>query len=289
MEILLTGATGYIGNAVLERLLATGHEVRAVVRSEERAAAVRAVGVTPVVGDLLDTGWLRGQLDTVQGAIHTAAGSDENDPALNDSVIDAVLGSFAGTDKPFVHTGGVWTYGEGSDIRDDDPQQPPAITSWRPAGEERLLAADVRASVVRPGIVYGHGAGIPAMLAGGPRDDSGALVLIGSGEQHWPTVHVDDLADLYLHVLGNAPGGSAYVGASGTNPTVRELGEAVVGPDGSVVRGSAEEASGRFGPAFAEALLLDQRSSAPAARSLGWQPSAPALVDLLRDGYPADR
>lgn len=289
MDIVLTGATGYIGNAVLTRLLADGHQVTALVRSEEAAAKVDVVGVTAVVGDLFDSAWLRGQLETVQGAIHTAAGSDEQDAALNDSVIDAVLAAFAGTPKPFVHTGGVWTYGDNPDIADDDPQQPPAITSWRPAGEERLLASDVRASVVRPGIVYGHGAGIPAMLAGGPRDADGALVLIGTGDQHWPTVHVDELADLYLHVLGNAPGGTAYVGANGTNPTVRELGEAVVGPDGSVTEGSGEEAAGRFGEAFAEALLLDQQSAGKGARALGWEPSAPSLVELLRDGYPAER
>ncbi|MDO9454493.1 NAD(P)H-binding protein [Nocardioides sp.] len=289
MDILLTGATGYVGNAVLKRLLAAGHEVTAVVRNEDKAAEVEAVGVTPVVGDLFDPAWLATQLETVQGAIHTAAGSDDQDPALNDSVIDAVVTAFGGTPKPFVHTGGVWTYGDNPDIADDDPQQPPAITSWRPAGEERLLASDVRASVLRPGIVYGHGQGIPAMLAGGPRDESGALTLIGTGDQHWATIHVDELADLYLVVLEKAPGGQAYAGANGTNPTVRELGEAVVGPDGAVVDGSTDEAGERFGPAFAEALLLDQQSAGTAARALGWEPSAPSLVDLLRAGYPADR
>lgn len=286
MEILLTGGTGYIGNAVLRRLLAAGHEVTAVVRSEESAAKVRDAGATPLVGDLFDSTWLRGQLETVQGAVHTAAGSDADDAALNDSVIDAVLAAFGGTDKPFVHTVGIWTYGDNPDIADDDPQQPPAITSWRPAGEERLLGSDVRASVVRPGIVYGHGGGIPNLLAGGPRDDDGALTLIGTGDQHWTTVHVDELADLYLLVLDQAPGGTAFIGANGTNPTVRELGEALAP---AVVSGSGEEAAGRLGPAFAEALLLDQQSKGTAARGLGWQPSAPSLADLLRDGYPAER
>ncbi|MEO9325271.1 NAD-dependent epimerase/dehydratase family protein [Nocardioides sp. C4-1] len=286
MEILLTGGTGYIGNAVLRRLLATGHEVTAVVRSDDAAAAVRAAGATPLVGDLFDSHWLRGQLETVQGAIHTAAGGDADDAALNDSVIDAVVAAFGGTDKPFVHTGGVWTYGDNPDIADDDPQQPPAITAWRPAGESRLLASGVRASVVRPGIVYGHGGGIPNLLATGPRDDDGALTLIGTGDQHWTTVHVDELADLYLLVLDRAPGGSAYVGANGTNPTVRDLGEAVAP---AVVSGSGDEAADRLGEAFAEALLLDQQTKGTAARALGWQPSAPSLVDLLRAGYPAER
>lgn len=289
MEILLTGATGYIGNAVLDRLLASGHEVRAVVRSEEKAETVAAVGVTAVVGDLSDPAWLRSQLDLVEGAIHTAAGGDEDDAALNDAVIDAVLASFGGTEKPFVHTGGIWTYGDNLDIADDDPQQSPAITAWRPAGEQRLLASGVHASVVRPALVYGRGAGIPAMLAGSPRDGSGAVVLIGTGEQHWTTVHVDELADLYVLVLHQGPGGTAYAGANGTNPTVRELTEAAAGPGGTVVEGSAEEAAERLGAGFAEALLLDQQSAGRAARALGWEPSSPSLVELLRDGYPTTR
>lgn len=289
MEIVLTGAIGYIGNAVLTRLLAAGHGVTALVRSESSAARVQALGATPVVGDLFDTDWVRGQLESADAAIHTAAGSDADDARLNDAVIDAAIAALGGTGKPFVHTGGVWTYGDNPDIADGDPQQPPAIISWRPAGESRLLGSDVKASVVRPGIVYGHGAGIPTMLAGGPRDESGALVLIGTGDQHWATVHVDELADLYLLVLDRAPGGTAYVGANGTNPTVRELGLAAVGPDGTVVEGSGEEASARLGAPFAEALLLDQQSRGVAARELGWEPSGPSLAELLAAGYPADR
>lgn len=282
MEILLTGATGYIGTAVLKRLLAVGHEVTAVVRSEASAKVVEEAGAVALVGDLFDSTWLRGQLETVQGAIHTAAGSDADDARLNDAVIDAALEAFAGTEKPFVHTGGIWTYGDNADISEDDPQRPPAITGWRVAGEERLLASGLRTSVVRPGIVYDHGAGIPAMaLVGAPTDASGARVLVGSGDQHWATVHVDELADLYLLVLDQAPGGEAYVGANGTSPTVRELGEAL----GPVVPGSAEEAESRFGAALAEALLLDQQASGAKGRALGWNPTAPSLVNLLAEGY----
>jgi len=286
MEILLTGATGYIGNAVLKRLVAEGHEVTAIVRSDEAAEKVRQPGVVTIKGDLFDTAWLTGHLETVHGAIHTAAGADGNDEGLDESVIDAVLRAFDGTDRPFVHTGGAWTYGDGADLSEDDPAHPPAITAWRVEGEQRLLASGVRASVVQPGIVYGHGAGIVTALAGGPRDDDGALVLIGSGDQHWTTVHVDDLADLYLRVLDQGPGGQAYVGASGVNPTVRELGEAAAG---AVVPGSPQEASARLGDAFAEALLLDQQATGAKARDLGWEPSQPGLVELLAQGYPEER
>jgi nucleoside-diphosphate-sugar epimerase len=117
-------------------------------------------------------------------------------------------------------------------------------------------------------------------MAGGVEE--GRLTLIGSGEQHWTTVHVDDLADLYVRVLTQAPGGKAYIAASGDNPTVRELGEAIAD---TVVPESDEATVARLG-GFGEALLLDQQASGQRARSeLGWQPSRPTLVELLAKGY----
>jgi nucleoside-diphosphate-sugar epimerase len=280
MKILLTGSTGLIGSAVTSALVAQGHQVTAVVRSQQSSLKASDLGATGVIGDLFDSAWLASELRNHDGLVHTAAGSDERDPALNDAVIAAALDAFAGTDKPFVHTGGIWTYGSGDSLVETGTPNPPAITSWRPAGEQRVLESDVKASVVQPGIVYGHGAGIPAMLVDGVED--GRLTLIGSGEQHWTTVHVDDLADLYVRALTQAPGGKAYIAVSGVNPTVRELGEAVAD---TVVPESDEETVARLG-GFGEALLLDQQASGQRARSeLGWQPSRPTLVELLAKGY----
>lgn len=281
MKILLTGATGLIGSAVLSALVAEGHQVTAVVRSQSSSLKVSDQGATAVIGDLFDAPWLASELRGHDGFIHTAAGSDERDPALNDAAITAALDAFAGTDKPFVHTGGIWTYGSGPSVTEADEPNPPAITAWRPEGEQRVLDADIKGSVVQPAVVYGHGAGIPAMLAGGA-DDDGSLALIGSGEQHWTTVHADDLADLYVRVLLRGPGGKAYIGASGENPTVRELGEAVTD---SVVPESDEATTARLG-AFGEALLLDQQATGGRAKSeLGWEPSRASLVELLSKGY----
>lgn len=284
MRILLTGATGLIGRAVLSQLLDAGHDVTAVVRSTASADAVAAAGATPLEGDLFDSAWVAEALTGVDAAIHTAAGSDADDARLNDAVIDAAIRSFAGTDRPFVHTGGVWTHGSGAAITEDTPQDPPAITAWRVAGERRLLDSGVRAAVVRPGIVYGHGGGIPAMtLVQGPRDDDGRLVLVGTGEQHWTTVHVDDLAELYLRIVEQGATG-AFLGTGPDSPTVRALGEAL----GPVVAGSAEEAASRFGGPFAEALLLDQQAAGSRGLELGWTPRRPSLLDLLGRGYPAE-
>ncbi|WP_229051663.1 NAD-dependent epimerase/dehydratase family protein [Aeromicrobium sp. Leaf350] len=278
MKILLTGGTGYIGSAVLDRLTSAGHEVTAVVRSDESRATVEEAGATGLVGDLFDSAWLREQLATHDAGIHTAAGSDADDQALNTSVVDAALAAFGGTSNPFVLTGGVWTYGSGEDLSEDREPNPVPLTAWRVPLEQKLLGSDVRATVVQPAVVYGHGAGIPAMLAG-------QKSLPGTGDQHWTTVHVDDLADLYVSAL-ESPGGQTYLAAAGDNPTVRELGEAI-GPD---VTAQGDQATlDALGP-FGEALLLDQQASGAKARTdLGWSPSRPALVDLLREGYPADR
>lgn len=278
MKILLTGGTGYIGSAVLDRLTAEGHEVTAVVRSDESRAKVEQAGAAGLVGDLFDSAWLREQLVQHDAGIHTAAGSDADDEALNTSVVDAATAAFEGTTNPFVLTGGVWTYGSGTDLTEDATPNPVPLTAWRVPLEQRLLASGVRASVIQPGIVYGHGTGIPAMLVG-------QKSYPGTGEQHWTTIHVDDLADLYVAVL-EAPGGQAYLGVGGENPTVREIGEAI----GSDVTAQGDAATlDALGP-FGEALLLDQQAAGTKARAdLGWSPSRPSLVELLREGYPSDR
>lgn len=281
MKILLTGGTGFIGSAVLDHLVDAGHHVTAIVRNQKSSMAVQDAGATGIIGDLFDAQWLASELRQHDGAIHTAAGSNDRDVALNDAVIDAAIDAFSGTTKPFVHTGGIWIYGNNASISEGDDLQSPALTQWRPAGEQRLLDSDVKASVVQPGIVYGHGKGIPAML----RDavDGDRVRLIGSGDQHWTSVHVDDLANLYVRALEKAPGGRAYVGASGQNPTVRELGEALVN---AVVPESSEDTVQRLG-GFGEALLLDQQASGERAKSeLGWEPTRPSLVEALREGYP---
>ena len=279
MKILLTGGTGYIGSAVLDQLVAAGHRVTAVVRSQKSSLHVQDAGATGIIGDLFNADWLAAELRGHDAAIHTAAGGNEQDAQLNDAVIDAAIAAFSGTQKPFIHTGGIWVYGSNPAITETSPLAAPDLTSWRVAGEQRLLESGIKASVVQPGIVYGHGKGIPAMFAGSV--DAGSVTLFGAGDQRWTTVHVDDLADLYVRVLEQAPGGRTYVGASGHNPTVRELGEAL----GEVAPEDPATTIERLG-GFGEALLLDQQASGQRAKSeLGWQPTRPSLVDELRAGY----
>ena len=280
MRLILTGGTGLIGSATLRALLDAGHEVVAAVRSQGSADEVAAAGAEPLLGDITDVDWFTEQLRGVDGAIHLA--TDNQGPGMDEAVTAAVLAAFEGTDKPYVHTGGAWVWGDGDEISEDDRQDPPAITAWRAVPERAVLDSTVRATLVAPGIVYGPGGeGIASMLSGGPRDDDGALVLIGSGGQHWTTIATTDLGRLYVLALERSTGGT-YIAVSGQNPTVRELGEAVVGPDGAVVPGSDEEAAERLGEGLAGALLLDHQASGEKARTaLGWKPTARSLVDEL--------
>ena len=282
MKVLLTGATGYIGTAALGHLVAAGHEVTAPVRSAEAAAKVEANGGRASIGDLADSAWLTQQLSDVDAAIHLAA----LDGAGDDAVITAVESAFGGTTKRFVYTGGIWTWGDSADISEDDPFDPGAISAWRPERIARVTGADYSGIVVSPAVVYGRGAGVTALIFSDQmKNEDGALRLVGDGTQHWATVDVEDLADLYVRAVEAAPGGQHYIGASGHNPTVRELAEAAVGPDGSVAPETVEDSQARLSTPFADALLLDERAFGRKARKdLGWSPTGADPLTVIREG-----
>jgi nucleoside-diphosphate-sugar epimerase len=293
MSIFLTGATGFIGSAVLRQLRLQGRDVTALVRSPEKAAKIEALGATAVIGDITDTGLLTEQAIESDGVIHLASPGDASSRDVDDALVTAVLAGLEGSDKRYVHTGGIWVWGSNADITEDSPRNAPPITAWREEVETRVLHAQgVSGSLIAPAIVFGHGAGIPALLTDVQEGDD-AVRLVGDGSQHWTTVHVDDLAELYILAFDLGEAGSTYIGASGENPTVRQLGEAAAfgqGLDSRVEEQTVEETRARLGEAFADALLLDQQARGSAARiDLGWEPNGPSILDEFRTGSYASR
>lgn len=284
MNVFLTGGTGYVGSSVLTSLVGAGHQVTALVRNEDKAAQVSAAGATPLIGDLTDTDLLAKAAGEAEAVIHVGSPGDATSADVDAGVVEAFLGALAGSGKVYLHTSGVWIHGSGEDIHEDGPLDPPPITAWRLPLDARVLAAaadGVHSVVIAPAVVYGHNGGLPTLLFNAPRDDAGALLFPGSGDQHWTTVHVDDLGPLYLAALNKAPAGSYYLAVSGINPTVRELALAI---SDAVAAEPAEQTQARLGPLEA-ALALDQQATGAKARAeLGWTPVGPSLTAELRAG-----
>ncbi|MCW2893394.1 MAG: hypothetical protein JWO75_2883 [Actinomycetia bacterium] len=289
MKVVLTGATGFVGSHVLPELHSHGHEVTALVRDDAQAKVVAARGATPAVADLYDQPTIESLLSSADGAIHTASPGDATSANLDSAVVDAVTSAFDGTGKPYLQVSGLWVYGPNSAITEASALNAPALVSWKEPIERRVLdAKGMRGAVIVSGVAYGDGGGgIPGLLLGSPRDSAGNLIMLGTGQQHWATVHAADLADFFRRVLEDDGARGRYVIGNGVNTTVAELTEAAavaVGAPGAVA-GSDDEARARLGDYFAEVLLLDQATDAAKARAdLGWRPSRPSLADEFRHG-----
>jgi nucleoside-diphosphate-sugar epimerase len=289
MRVALTGATGFIGSHVLTELHEHGHEVVALIREDAQADLVAGHGATPTRVDLHDRPAVVSLLGSADGAIHTASPGDATSADLDSAVVDAAIEAFAGTGKPYLQISGLWIYGDNSSISEESPIDAPALVAWKDPIERRVLAAkDMRGVVITSGVAYGDGGGgIPGLVLGSPRDDDGNLIMLGTGQQHWSTVHVADLAEFFRRVLEHDSARGRYVIGDGLNPTVAELTEAAAVAAGapSAVPGSDDEARARLGDYFAAVLLLDQGTSAAKARNeLDWRPSHPGLVEEFRHG-----
>jgi nucleoside-diphosphate-sugar epimerase len=276
MRIFLTGGTGYVGTAVLEALVRGGHHVDALVRNSERAAAVRARGAHPLLGDLSKPVTYASAAAGADGAIHAGFDPSGRGPATDRTVIDTLLGD-AAPQRFVIYTSGVWVLGNQHSPADEStPPNPAPLVSWRPEHEERVLNAAtprLRTAVIRPGLVYGRSRGFVSDLFKNAAD--GLVRIIGSGDNRWPLVYDRDLGELYLRVATNPEASGLYhandEGDERVNDLVTAIAEHVTVQPG-VRRIPLVEARQKLGP-LADALVLDQVVRSPRARALGWHPS----------------
>lgn len=278
MKVLVLGSTGYIGSAVVRRLVADGHTV--VPFLKPGTAPASGSGVEVRVGDLTDPDSLRGAVtDDIDAVVNLA--TPTGDERADAAAVDALTAPLRGTHRAFLYTSGVWVLGATGDrpATEDTPTDPIDIVGYRPRIERRVLDAarhDVRTGVVRPGIAYGHGGGIPAlMLAWAGEHGTGRYV--GTPGTRWPMVHVDDLAALYGLVLTKADAGTLWHGVAHTSvatPALAAAADLAAGGTGRAESWPLEQAAETLGLPFAQALALDQTVSGDrAAHQLGWQPT----------------
>jgi nucleoside-diphosphate-sugar epimerase len=283
MRIFLTGATGYIGGAVLDALVRAGHEVTALVRDKQKAALVAGRGGRPVVGNLAEPASY-GDLDAQDAYVHTAFdAASGRGPAIDrialSSFVEAAnrsgaAGEHAQPPRAIVYTSGVWVLGRTNGPADEDaPVNPIDIVAWRPEHEQMVLGASlwrVRPIVVRPALVYGGSSGIIGDLfkAAG----NGLVRVVGDGTNHWAVVHYRDLAELYARVVATQTASGIYHANDESDERVEDIVSAVaacsaVQPD--VRRVPLEEARAQMG-GYADALALDQIVRSRRSRELGW-------------------
>ncbi len=278
MRVFLTGATGYLGSAVLDACIRHGHQVTAFVRRREQAAALAGRGVQAVVGTLGNPTTYRQAAVGFDAYIHAAFEHSDRGPEIDRLALETLLAAAA--ERPpavFVYTSGVWVLGPQRTPADERaPLNPVSIVAWRPAHEARVLEAanhGLRTVVVRPGIVYGGARGIVADLF---KDAANGLMrVIGSGQNQWALVYDRDLADLYVRLLVDEQASGVYHATDEGDERVIDIVQAIaeVVPRRPDIRHMPlEEARGKLGP-YADALALDQVVRSPRARALGWTPS----------------
>lgn len=287
MRIFLTGATGYIGTAVLEALVRGGHDVTALVRDNEKAARVAARGARPLVGNLSEPDSYRAAADAQDGYVHTAFdASSGRGPAVNRMALDTLIAAArrprtAGAGTPakrfIIYTSGSWVLGRTPDPADEEtPANPIAYVSWRPEHENLVLLSgsdSLRTIVIRPGIVYGGGDGIVGDLIQAAAN--GLVRVVGDGNNHWPLIYDRDLADLYALLVAREDTAGIYHANDEGDERVNDIVAAIspylpLRPD--VRHVPIDEARAKMGT-YADALSLDQVIRSPRARALGWAPS----------------
>ncbi len=297
MRVFVTGASGWIGVGVVPRLQAAGHEVIGLARSDESAAALEAAGVRVQRGDLDDLGALRSGAEASDGVLHLGyrhdlalQGGYEQAAASDRTAISTFGDVFAGSDRPLVIASGLAGFPSGVLVTELDTVPADHPLRARADTETALLAlADrgVRSSSVRLAPTV-HGAGdhgfIPAII--GVTRERGIAAYVGDGSNHWPAVHRDDAADLFVLALEKAPAGSVLHGAAEQGVRMGDvaagIGKQLDLPVESISPEQAPEQFGFIGHLLATDLLA---SSDLTQKLLGWTPTGPTLLEDLEAGH----
>jgi len=289
MNVFVTGATGWVGSAVVEELQAAGHAVTGLARSDAAAASLARAGVTVRRGSLEDLESLRAGAATADAVVHTAFNHDFSRFAENGAVelgaIEALSSVLAGTPRPLIVTSGVALIAPGRLITEDDVRDPSAAPSPRNPELAAAAAAErgVRVSVVRlpPSV---HGAGdhgfVPLVIA--LARQHGVSAFIGEGKNRWPGVHRRDAARLYRLALERAAEHAVYHAVAEEGVPFHDI-AGVIGRrlDLPVNSLSGDAIEAHFGWFSMFAQIDAPASSAKTRQSLDWAPSEPSLLNDL--------
>ncbi|GAA1694110.1 SDR family oxidoreductase [Streptomyces yatensis] len=295
MHVFVTGGSGLTGPAIVTELVAAGHTVTGLARSDAAAARLASLGATPHRGSLDDLDSLRSGAEAADGVLHMAFGGDFADPddmmRRDRTAIETLGRALAHSGKPFVSTSGTLVMPLGRESTERDEPDPAGIAGFRIPGERACLgfaAQGVRASVVRLApTVHGPGDyGFIGMLVATARK-TGMSAYVGDGGNRWPAVHRLDAASLFRLALEKAPAGSVLHGVAESGVTFKSIARTIARAlDLPAVSLTPDEAAGHFvSPFMATVYGIDAPvSSSYTQELLGWSPTHPTLIDDLEHG-----
>ncbi len=283
-----------MGSVVAEKLRAKGHDVIGLACSDSAATHLEERGIRVYRGELLDQNSMESAARFCDAVIHTASHNDVHSEKTDKATVEAVLRALEGTNKPFLYTSAVWVLGPTGDCMadEDSPVNPLHLVKWRCEVERMVVDGKnrgVRTIVIRPGIVYGRGQGIPAMFVRKPARFDAIIHFVGDGNTRWPVVHVEDLAELYVLAMERGPAGSILHGVDSPSVRVKDIVQAALQGSNehrALEAWDLEEARRHMGP-FADALMLDQQVSSEKTKALvGWRPKKRTIrEEFLRGSY----
>ncbi|WNI22643.1 SDR family oxidoreductase [Streptomyces sp. ITFR-16] len=302
MRVFITGASGWIGSAVVPELLDAGHQVIGLARSDASADALTSAGAEVRRGTIDDLGVLRDAAAEADGVIHLAfkhdiafTGDFQGAATADRAAIEAFGEALAGSGKPFLIASGVLGLAPGRVATEEDGQASDGEAPFEGAGARlanaqltvALAGRGIRSSVVRlPPTVHGDGdKGFMATLVAVARD-KGAAGYVGDGANRWPATHRADVARLFRLALEHAPAGSTLHAVAEEGVPLREVAEVFGRHLGlPAVSVPPEDAAEHFGWLGGPVGLDSPASSALTRESLGWEPAHPGLLDDLGKGH----
>lgn len=291
MRVFVTGATGFIGSAIVRELIDAGHQVLGLARSDEAAKSLLAAGADVHCGSLEDLQSLRSGAAAADGVIHTAFIHDFSNyrPAAEADrrAIETLGGALAGSDRPFIVTSGTLLAQRHGPLATEEDAHNPNFPRKSEDAALALAERGIRASVLRLSpSVHGNGDhGFVSRLISIARE-KGVSAFIGDGLNRWPAVHRIDAAHLYRLVLEKGSAGATYHGVADEGVPTREIAKAIGrGLDVPVVSKSSVEAADHFGWIARFFGIDGPASSALTQNQLGWRQVQPGIIADLSAGH----